>query len=343
MTTPDTVVGAGGAKLCTEKWLSLWIWLGILSVWLVASLAMCKFCVFQDDEEDNHNSNDGGSGNEELGGAVATIDATTIGEEGAVVIDDDDIGKSITTANLSLQDRIELYNQAFDSNGNQLTLEEKHIVADIESGINNNTLSHTCSLLMVVKENPIIAVTARKTDATAAAAGAAVSGNSCNWRKDDNSESSFTDTEIGINNVMDRSFPLDNNNLEEDNNCCADTGYRSRHPIHIVATAGKTTCVICFEDFVPGNQIVWSENSFCRHAFHKECMVRYLANNSHRRQSSSLSASSSGTVEDNPCPTCRRRNYCTIQRDNLAMVISLESENNDSSSSNNISGGDNAN
>merc|ERR1712048_872802 len=39
----------------------------------------------------------------------------------------------------------------------------------------------------------------------------------------------------------------------------------------------RGSCVICMENFAAGDEIVWSEDHACNHAFHKCCMVEYLA------------------------------------------------------------------
>jgi len=53
-------------------------------------------------------------------------------------------------------------------------------------------------------------------------------------------------------------------------------------------------CVICFENFKECDVIVQSEIEYCRHVYHKECIVSYFAAN----------------LDDPSCPTCRKR-FCT--------------------------------
>jgi hypothetical protein len=60
-----------------------------------------------------------------------------------------------------------------------------------------------------------------------------------------------------------------------------------------------TMCAICWDQYQEGETIVWSQDRDCSHVYHKECLVDYLA----RRRKPSL--------EENPCPTCRR-NFCQV-------------------------------
>ena len=65
----------------------------------------------------------------------------------------------------------------------------------------------------------------------------------------------------------------------------------------------RAECIICFDHFKAGDIIVHSE-TYCRHVYHKACMVTYLANQ--RRSKRQLK-------EETPplCPTCRRP-FCTL-------------------------------
>ena len=64
-------------------------------------------------------------------------------------------------------------------------------------------------------------------------------------------------------------------------------------------------CIICFDEFITGDVIVWSENKKCEHFYHKDCLIPYLAHNAQPKTYSTLN------VTNNPCPTCRQ-NYCTV-------------------------------
>lgn len=61
----------------------------------------------------------------------------------------------------------------------------------------------------------------------------------------------------------------------------------------------RGNCVICFEDIKAGETVVWSETRACNHVYHKDCMVAYLA---HKKQSVKEIE-----LDMNPCPTCRRK------------------------------------
>jgi hypothetical protein len=51
-------------------------------------------------------------------------------------------------------------------------------------------------------------------------------------------------------------------------------------------------CAICLENYQVGEVIAWSSKKSCPHAFHRECVTKYLAN----------------VQEENyaPCPSCRQ-------------------------------------
>jgi Ring finger domain len=61
----------------------------------------------------------------------------------------------------------------------------------------------------------------------------------------------------------------------------------------------SAVCAICLESYQEGETIVWSQDPECCHVYHKDCFVDYLS----QRKNPSL--------EDNPCPTCRR-NFCKM-------------------------------
>lgn len=247
----------------------------------------------------------------------------------------DEAGEAILSENahnlhLTLQDGIDLYSEAFDINGNQATLKEKHIVVR-----NRNSKSYSN----------------RNSNGKGAA-------------NNEKVEEDFEDIELGgekenqnrnksvgssINSIANSSFNEstylaieserddqknqnqdDNKNDEEDNDKTKeilksekDNDNNNNNNDHKINGA----CVICMENFIPGEVIVWSENQDCNHAFHKKCMVEYLATNSQRgtrgRRIESLFGGSNGwlpDVSDNPCPTCRR-NFCTVSDENFVNAL----------------------
>jgi len=66
------------------------------------------------------------------------------------------------------------------------------------------------------------------------------------------------------------------------------------------------TCILCFEEFVKDDVIIWSGDPSCHHIYHKECMVNYLANHAQCKRSKTLLVLD---VTTNPCPTCRRNDF----------------------------------
>merc|ERR1712183_515128 len=78
-----------------------------------------------------------------------------------------------------------------------------------------------------------------------------------------------------------------------------------------ITTSGK--CVICLEEFVKDDVIVWSENETCNHVYHKDCMVNYLASNAECQETTMK-------LDDNPCPACRQ-NYCHVRDEDIAQLM----------------------
>jgi len=75
------------------------------------------------------------------------------------------------------------------------------------------------------------------------------------------------------------------------------------------------TCIICLEEFKKEDVIVWSADAKCTHIYHQDCMVTYLASNSLR--STAKGSSRSILNVTNPCPTCRRHNYCSVRKEDV--------------------------
>lgn len=199
---------------------------------------------------------------------------------------------------LSPQDWIQLYNKTFDSNGNRITLKSEHVVRTSKE-----------------KQG-----------------------------KDDDVYDVFDDIELGgygNNDGNDNGNELDQSsvhlNLDTSESDSSRLSFRRlssfSNPQQIGGNNSKSkisgTCIICFEDFEPGDEVVWTgggsnnneneNNNHCKHVFHQECMVQYLASNSHRR----FTKKNVKTIE-NPCPTCRQ-NFCTVSEDDLAEAIKNKS------------------
>jgi len=192
---------------------------------------------------------------------------------------------------LSLVECIELYNKIFDSNENQLTLESKHIVTKmLKSPTTNN--------------NDVTEEIGEKLNTTI-------------------ESSSFVDVELGGSDGNGTEDGNKDNDNDSDDVCgtTKTTILRLDHNKDKQRMEIKGTCIICFEDFVKDDVIVWSENLLCSHIYHKECMVHYLASNAQRNSEQQMLLSISTpaptpttiiNVTNNPCPTCRRQNYCCI-------------------------------
>ena len=51
------------------------------------------------------------------------------------------------------------------------------------------------------------------------------------------------------------------------------------------------SCPICCEDYQKGDDIAWSKNEKCHHAYHVDCLLEWLA-------------------QHNDCPMCRESYFC---------------------------------
>jgi hypothetical protein len=128
--------------------------------------------------------------------------------------------------------------------------------------------------------------------------------------------------------------------IEQDSLDESDAPYATSPKHSADATSSLTTkipgtCIICFENFRVGDTVVWSDDvaNTCKHVFHEDCMVRYLATHSlrtkspssyGRRRSNSDDETISGNYWDNPCPTCRQP-FCKVRHDDLVMAVLLKS------------------
>eukprot|EP00554_Chaetoceros_debilis_P007534 CAMPEP_0194076354 /NCGR_PEP_ID=MMETSP0149-20130528/3161_1 /TAXON_ID=122233 /ORGANISM="Chaetoceros debilis, Strain MM31A-1" /LENGTH=209 /DNA_ID=CAMNT_0038757073 /DNA_START=305 /DNA_END=935 /DNA_ORIENTATION=+ len=57
---------------------------------------------------------------------------------------------------------------------------------------------------------------------------------------------------------------------------------------HADSLYSPKTCPICFEDYKKGDDIAWSKNEKCHHAYHVDCIMQWL-------------------MENDDCPMCREQ------------------------------------
>jgi len=216
----------------------------------------------------------------------------------------------------SSQERIELYNQTFDSNGNQLILEDRHIIKTKTTTISNDDDD----------DNVFVDIELAK-------------GNNNNDDNDNgNDNDNGDDPSIYLPVESERRLThLDDDDDDNDDtmkneimttstdhtsstrSLCLDLDHHNHnennnHNKEKQKQMISGTCIICFDEFMKDDVIVWSQDPKCSHIYHKECMVSYLASNAQRSKIGTLN------VSDNPCPTCRQ-NYCTVQDDDLVKLM----------------------
>jgi len=200
---------------------------------------------------------------------------------------------------LSLYDCIELYNKTFDTKENQTILQNKHIVTKI---MKDNITTTTTKIVKREEDD-------EQNSSTIKSFIDIEVGDNNAGKDDDNDDADDVD-DPSISLSVDSEF--DTTTTTTTRILCLDHNEKSQTQIL------NGTCIICFEDFVKNDRIVWSNNSNCNHVYHKECMVHYLASNAQRN------SASSGTlnVTDNPCPTCRRPHYCgTVLGEDVAQLL----------------------
>lgn len=202
------------------------------------------------------------------------------------------IGRNIPLRLLSsLDDCIELYNKTFDLSGNQLTLKSKHIVDKVMKDTTNNVTEeeeeeegNTIELFIDIESG----------------------GNNGGETEgdDDDDEDDDDDPVICLSVEVDRKLNLAVDDTTTTRSLCL-TYNKANQMI-------SGTCVICFEEYVTDDVIVWSDDSNCNHIYHKECMVHYFATNAQFQKIMLRTGDATLDVTDNPCPTCRRPDYCIV-------------------------------
>jgi len=230
------------------------------------------------------------------GYAVRTVHSATPGLPGDRHDNDNDNdnNNNESSLRLSLDDRIELYNKTFDSNGNQLTLKNKHIVKEKQKKKQKKKKKEKENEGEEEEENTSIIKL----------------GNGDN------------DPPIYLSVESDRVLKVVGDTM------CSKRGLVSRNSSNNGSTASlcidvkekkkKTvsgTCVICLVEYVKDDVIVLSEDLSCQHVYHKECMVNYLASSAQEKIKRPLA------VIDNPCPVCRRPDYCTVCDEDVAQIL----------------------
>ena len=238
-------------------------------------------------------------------------------------------------AKMTAEERIVLYNDAFDTNKNQIILTSNHIIVDghhassLENGgndndgddvndDNDNDSEHSIYLALenarIRRRSSILSkqrstVTLNNGDTANGDTDVTTTTTMGNCKKNPSKRSSIVHprdsvvggggdtiaTEGGVVNVI----AAENNNKSNSSNI----NRRSSITMAGQKIPGENVirgeCVICFEDMEIGEHIVWSESQSCRHVYHKECMVAFLA---HKRRSQK-----EVKLDDNPCPTCRQK------------------------------------
>lgn len=230
-----------------------------------------------------------------------------------IIGDNDRLGVLSRASLLSLEDRIKLYDRAFDASGHQLIVKRKHI-------IHEGNEEH--------KPNAILKSPSKELDSKAIADSNS-DGISATFDVEkgigDGKNEIDNDEEAKIRSENESSVKLgDGKDCHGKENPTLGISISPRPEInepqgsnndawnHPMLTAHENnTCAICIEECPAGHTIVWSEDPTCRHVYHKECMVRYLALNAYKKNGGPFGMAKVD-VNDNQCPICRK-NYLTVR------------------------------
>merc|ERR1711865_406310 len=228
---------------------------------------------------------------------------------------------NLTTAVLTLEDRVALYTKTFETNGNQLKLQPKHIVVHHKTG-NNTSVDNNDD--------------ATNDDAASTFVDVEL-GNNGDKKDDDKDDHDEDDFEPSMHLSLASARNLTQQLEEAVLPTSRDSSSSSSSMTNTNRTTNPTisgTCVICFEQFENDDMIVWSEDPTCPHVYHQECMINFLASNAERNLTGRARRTNILDVTHNPCPTCRK-NYCP-RRDHNA-----DNGNDDAGGGNDDDGNDN--
>lgn len=204
---------------------------------------------------------------------------------------------------MNAEERMELYNKAFDKNKHQTVIQASSIIRGDPNSPTNATSdteddsSRSTTSSELLKEDPSIylaleqarvvrrsTIASRSTKRGIEFASAEIKSNEDAKEKPNRRRSSLI-------------HPRASMDMENVGGMLAKSNKNSNSGTANTIVRGN--CVICFEDIEAGETVVWSENKACQHVYHKECMVAYLAHKKHTLKEIEL--------DENPCPTCRRK------------------------------------
>lgn len=197
---------------------------------------------------------------------------------------------ALKIAKMNAQERMELYNKAFDENKHQTVIQESSIIvnksecndAEDDSSVIVAAQDEDPSIYLALEEARSIRRSTILTRSSVLGIDLASSTDLNASTRTKHSRSSLVHPRISVD--IENGFSQEKSSIDKNNN-----------NNNLV----RGNCVICFEDIQAGETVVWSEEKSCPHVYHKECMVAYLA---HKKRSIKEIE-----LDENPCPTCRRK------------------------------------
>ena len=263
-----------------------WALAAMASIVLILCIG-CSICSEISDDNDNDNDNDeheNNNNNNNNNGTTAQQDTATTTEE--------DASYAAKIEKMTAEERIHLFNEAFDKNKNQIVLTPAHIIVhdhhhekgagnDDGEQHDNNDFGYDdgddddddCSLYLALEDARAHLQSSLRGQTKAA------SSNDMNSSDVDNNNNNNNNI-IFVSKRQDKKERSRKGIIhprgDGGSNVSDGGGDGSEGPsttaantTHITRTMFHGDCVICFEDMEAGDQIVWSESKSCPHVYHK--------------------------------------------------------------------------
>jgi len=215
------------------------------------------------------------------------------------------------TPRISMEELVALYNEAFDRNKNQMVLEDSRILwgdiktdkgAPSDTSDEEDDVDDDASVYQALERSRSFRRSERIGKALHARGSMTSSGNHVFDLQGIGSHESGSDEDE--DSIVIASSNTNSSGRNSSRGSLRDKSSRLLHPRaqakdkHRGKNVVRGICVVCLEEYLVGETVVWSETPSCRHVYHKDCMVSFLAHKASRGKQQDLGAT--------PCPTCRQ-------------------------------------
>ena len=219
---------------------------------------------FQEDNDDDENNNNNNNNNNRGATTRQAPAATTITE---------DTSYAAKIANMTAEERIHLYNEAFDKNNNQIVLTPAHIVVHDrkKEGGNDEWKQHDNSDGFDDDPSIYLALEDARSHRRSTRLGQAKRGSCSTDTNNDNNDNVQPPEQRTKRRSRKSSVIHPRGSIVSDGGGGRDGS--DRPSTNTTTNAPNTIvhgdCVICFEHMEPGDLIAWSESKSCPHVYHK--------------------------------------------------------------------------